>query len=87
MVEAVYQAYDLRDKERDEALQSTQARLQAETALSRWMKRYERALRFAFEDQPEVLKELGLKVKEETVATVFISSMPTGQNPDVINPS
>ncbi|MEQ9442470.1 MAG: hypothetical protein RIG62_25755 [Cyclobacteriaceae bacterium] len=87
MVEAVYQAYDLRDKERDEALQSTQTRLQAETALSRWMKRYERALRFAFEDQPEVLKELGLKVKEETVATVFISSMPTGQNPDVINPS
>nr|WKN35360.1 hypothetical protein K4G66_23580 [Tunicatimonas sp. TK19036] len=67
MIEAVYQAYDQRDKERDEARQSTQARKQVEAKLSRWMKRYERALRFAFEEQPEVLKELGLKVKEEAV--------------------
>jgi hypothetical protein len=65
MIEAVYEAYDHRDKERDEARQSTQARIQAEAALTRWMSRYVRALYFAFEDQPEVLKELGLKAKEE----------------------
>jgi len=65
MIEAAYQAYDLRDKERDEARQSTQARKQKEAELTRWMRRYVRALNFAFEDQPEVLAELGLKVKEE----------------------
>ncbi|WKN43546.1 hypothetical protein [Tunicatimonas pelagia] len=64
MIEAVYQAYDRRDKERDEARQSTQVRKQKEAELTRWMRRYTRALNFAFEDQPEVLKELGLKVKE-----------------------
>ena len=65
MIEAVYQAYDHRDKERDEALQSTQVRKQREAELTRWMRRYTRALHFAFENRPEVLKELGLKVKEE----------------------
>ena len=64
-IEAVYLAYDQRDKERDEARQSTQTRKQKEAELTRWMRRYVRALYFAFEDQPEVLKELGLKVKEE----------------------
>ncbi len=67
MIEAVYQAYDLRDKERDEARQSTQVRYQAEAVLSQWLKRYERALQFAFESQPEVLAELGLRTKEEVV--------------------
>ncbi|MEM9673895.1 MAG: hypothetical protein AAF992_14990 [Bacteroidota bacterium] len=65
LIDAVYQAYDRRDKERDEALQSTQIRKQKEAELTRWMRRYTRALQFAFEDQPEVLRELGLKVKEE----------------------
>lgn len=67
LIEAVYQAYDHRDKERDEARQSTQVRKQKEAELTRWMSRYVRALNFAFEDQPEVLKELGLKVKEGVV--------------------
>ncbi|MEM8968113.1 MAG: hypothetical protein AAGE93_16965 [Bacteroidota bacterium] len=67
MIEAVYQAYDLRDKERDEARQSTQARRQREAQLTYWMRRYTRALHFAFEYQPEVLQELGLKVKEEAL--------------------
>ncbi len=67
MIEAVYQAYDLRDKERDEARQSTQARRQKEAQLTHWMRRYTRALHFAFEYQPEVLQELGLKVKEEAL--------------------
>ena len=67
MVEAVYQAYERRDKERDEARQSTQAHRQSQAQLSRWMKRYERALQFVFADQPEVLKELGLQLKREIV--------------------
>ncbi|WKN41746.1 hypothetical protein [Tunicatimonas pelagia] len=68
LIEAVYEAYDRRDKEQDEARQSTHARRQKEMQLTRWMRRYVRALNFAFENQPEVLQELGLKVKEETNA-------------------
>ncbi len=63
MIDAVIEAYHIRQKEGSEALTATQQRDRAMEKLDAWMRRFSQTARLAFIDDPDTLKALGLKKK------------------------
>jgi hypothetical protein len=63
MIEAVTEAYHVRQKEGSDALTATQQRDRAMTKLDAWMRRFSQTARLAFIEDPDTLKALGLKKK------------------------
>lgn len=66
MVEAVFEAYETRRKELNEARQSTQKRDEALHEMNAWMSRFIRIAELAFDDDAEALEMLGLLKKTST---------------------
>ena len=60
MVEAVTEAYNVRQKETNEAQAATQQRNEALRDLEAWMTRFAKSARLAFANDPQTLKGLGL---------------------------
>ena len=63
MIEAVFEAYHVRQKEDNEAQTATQQRNEALTQLKTWMRRFTMSARLAFADDAVTLKGLGLVSK------------------------
>lgn len=63
MIDAVIEAYNVRQKEDNEAQAATQLRNEALDKLEVWMRRFTQAARLAFVDDMQTLKGLGLVSK------------------------
>ncbi len=63
MIDAVIEAYNVRQKEDNEAQAATQQRDEALEKLEAWMRRFTQAARLAFADDMQTLKGLGLVSK------------------------
>ena len=60
MIDAVIDAYNVRQKEGKEAQAATQQRNEAMEKLDAWMRRFSQTARLAFADDPQTLKGMGL---------------------------
>ena len=63
MIDAVIDAYNVRQKEGNEAQAATQQRNEAMDKLNSWMRRFSQTARLAFTDDPHTLKGMGLVSK------------------------
>ena len=63
MIEAVIEAYNVRQKESNEAQTATQQRDEVMSQLHDWMRRFSQTARLAFAHDPQILKGMGLVSK------------------------